>query len=332
MTPYKQKSIPLISIEHEEKLIKEKKFSSVYILVGEENFLADEFINIISQNTIEENSLNFEIFSNDEIEFETIFLNANQISLSSGLFFNESRKVIVIRNFEIGRKKKNEETFFNYIENPSPNTILVLHFPKLDTKTEIAKKISEQCKMISCKKLSEEYLIDWIEKAFRKKNKTISKNLCYQILTYIGNSLNDINNAVLKIILYVNHKHVIEESDIVAQLKDIREKKIFELENAIGNKDIKTSIFYLYQLMDAGESCVKIVAFLSNYFLRGLNLKNSWMPHPTKYSMEEIQTAISILLEIDVNLKTIATTNEKKIYIMTNLIYRIINQNKLSFY
>ena len=204
MTPYKQKSIPLISIEHEEKLIKEKKFSSVYILVGEENFLADEFINIISQNTIEENSLNFEIFSNDEIEFETIFLNANQISLSSGLFFNESRKVIVIRNFEIGRKKKNEETFFNYIENPSPNTILVLHFPKLDTKTEIAKKISEQCKMISCKKLSEEYLIDWIEKAFRKKNKTISKNLCYQILTYIGNSLNDINNAVLKIILYVN--------------------------------------------------------------------------------------------------------------------------------
>ena len=142
-----------MSFQKEIAKIKEKKFDSVYVLLGKERYLTNQFKQqlIASGMEEEEQSFNLMTFDMKQDLLDNVMIEAQTIP-----FFGE-RKIIFIQEpyFLTGEKKKtdvehNLNTLLDYLDEPSQSTILVFLAPydKLDERKKIVKKLKKEATLI----------------------------------------------------------------------------------------------------------------------------------------------------------------------------------------
>ncbi|CUS98114.1 DNA polymerase III, delta subunit [Candidatus Kryptobacter tengchongensis] len=336
--------------------VKHKRFSPVYVFYGNEEFLIEESIKSILYNAVEDGvrEFNFDVVYGNEVEVQ------NLISLLLLLPVMSPKRVVVMRNSEkffnkISRSKKEKEaeTFINYLKRPNPDTIFIIVLNEPDFEKEIYKKLFELAEVVELKAPYDWQIPSWIAKRVVELGKTppwngkeITSEACKLLQAYVGNSLRELDNEIKKLFIFTGEKKKIDAEDVKQAVGLSRNFTVFDLQRAIGEKNLQLAIIIVERMLQAGEFPAVILTMLTRYFstlwklheLRKTEkdpkkLANSLMLSPyhireylnqlDKFKEEEIKNAFKYLIEADELIKT--SPIDSKI-VLSQMVYKIITE------
>jgi DNA polymerase III subunit delta len=122
----------------------------------------------------------------------------------------------------------------------------VLHFPQI--KTENRKK---------------QVLMDTVKESLAKAGKTVTPAAWMEIGKRTGFIIANSMEAVEKLIIYTGEKTVINEKDVDALIGKTKEGTIFDLTNALSERDIRRSLIALKELLDQGIHELAILSMMA---------------------------------------------------------------------
>lgn len=329
-----------VDVEVLEASFKEKNFLPLYLFSGEEDFLIDEALDLLVRHAVDEStrSFNLDILYGGDVDARDVVTRASSFPMMA------DRRVVIVREADkLTSSDSNREILLRYVGNPSPTTILVLVLPKADLRLAVFKAFQQNGAVIEYGRLYEEKIPAWVSKRVKAMGRRITEEACQLMPMYVGTSLRDIQNEIEKLLIYVGDKRIIEADDVTAVAGMSKQFNVFELQKAIGQRNLSRSMNILDRMLDAGEHPVGIVTMLTRYFqklwvlpsLRRQSLARyelasqlsvnpfflrEYVAAAERFSAEEIERSFAALIEAD---ETLKSSGEPKL-VMTMLIHRLI--------
>ncbi len=310
----------------------------VYYIYGPESCLLDDFLDRLKDAVLTPGfeSMNYHVYYAESLDITEALTEAKTMPAFS------DRRLIVIKKASSLRAAA-KEALLGYLSDPSPWSVLVFVAnkakPGLQGKFLAALKAKGEVKAL--RPPYEEKIGEWLTKEARSYGKTISREACENLIGLTGGSLTALKSEFTKIILFTGDKKRIDADDVAEAGLDVKADTIFNLSDAIGNRDLKKA-FSLYARLST-EPSLLIIGAIARHMRVLIKLKTAMQeglpakslasvagvpPFTLKkyrescrlFTMEELKRAIRYLFEMDKGLKTSALPEEVA---MTNLIIRL---------
>lgn len=308
-----------------ENHIKNKTFSNIYVIFGEEEYLKNIYEKKLISNIVDENfkMMNFDIFEGKNVNISKI------IDACDTMPFMSDYRVVILKNTGLIYDGKKDDTIKleNYLHILPKTTILIFIEEKIDKKLKIFKTISNIGTFHKIDILSENELVNWILNVFKDNNKNISAKEAIYIIRNIGFNMEILLNEINKLISFKGSSTKITINDIDNICTKSIESKIFDLINFMSNKDMdnaikiyknlivnKTSPFVILNMISRQFRIILQTKYLynKNYSINNiaseLELRDFIVKEAIKqsknFSIKILLQAINECLEIDNNIKT----------------------------
>ncbi|MBC8526445.1 MAG: DNA polymerase III subunit delta [Candidatus Cloacimonetes bacterium] len=238
------------------------KIHNIYFFTEEESFLKDKAFNILQEKIISHKyeDFNLSIFYGEET-------NANEVfeALQTPPILSEKR-LVVLRNFqELHISHKNK--ILNYIKHPIPESIFVIESGKVNLKTELYKKLVKDVPTYYFYHLyNAAAAIQFLQGEAKNQHKFFQNEAANLMVDYIGLSYQDLNSEFQKLLIHLGEKNKISVDDIKTCIGFSKKNNIYELQNTLAKKDIKSSLKILENLLDNSVSEVLIIIMLTGFF------------------------------------------------------------------
>lgn len=253
------------------KQMKAKKFAPIYLLYGAESFLINETRQLLINNVLSEDELDFNLSTYDleETPIEVALEDAETYP-----FFGE-RKLIFLHNPVFLTSEKTKEKIEHniakleaYLKHPSPYSIIVFSAPyeKLDERKKITKELKRQAAILEAKKLNESELKFWIKERASYNGVQISEPAIELMLTLAGTNLFLLTSEIDKLALYVGDLRRIEEDTVENLVSRSLEQNIFSLVDKIVHRKIDEALRIYYDLLKQNEEPIKILSIITGQF------------------------------------------------------------------
>ena len=232
--------------------LKKNLLYPVYIICGDDDYLIEQSINDIKDEIEQqEKELEYSSYYSDSSNITEILDTANSIALFS------SKKLIVIKQCE-KLLKVDTEHLIDYINNPNLQTYMILEFENLKKF-----KIKPGNNFITVNIPSDpKNIILKVKKEAERQGYKIKNDAIQRLTELVGESLIDLLNEIRK--LAINQSgEVIEKSDVENYIKKSKFKDVFELINAICNKDKNKAYEILTELQQTGEEPIAVINRIS---------------------------------------------------------------------
>jgi len=324
--------------------INNDEFFPIYILVGDENYFADNIIKLLTSKVVTDDSKDFDYFKfyGNEISEDQVIDAAKRFPLVGEYNF------IVLKDAK--NISKNFDKLTSYIESPNLKTILVLYFinQSLDKRKRIYSLSKKNGLAFESKKIYDNQIFNWINEAALNKKINLHPKSIQIIIDFVGNNLSQIENELDKLKINSKPQDVIRPDEVESIIGFSKEYNFFELTKHIGKRDFTktieiieymstnsvkypltlliSSIFYffnklfLYHSVENKREASKIMG-VNPYFIEEYKLASP------NYSMKEISKIFNYLLEADKRSKGIDFDNTNYHAISSELIYKIFNGN-----
>lgn len=292
----------------------------IYVLYGENDTLIDKYIESISkENNISEKI----VYDYENTSIEEVISECNYNSL-----FND-KKLVVLNNslFLTSKSSLDSKVFDSYINNPNLSTYLVLRVNegKLDERKKLLKDLKEKS-IVKCFSLIEEKdIIPYTKKFFESNNKQIDYESLKEISLRINSNTKVLDNELNKLLLYRLNSNVITLKDVKEVITKYNTSNIFNLVNAVINKD-KVNIFNEYkELMINKEEPQVIISLLESNIRLILNCKLLLKEGYTKESISSYLKEHTYRVGLSINTSRNIKEEEliKMLYDLSVLDYKI---------
>lgn len=239
------------------KDIKAGEFSPVYYLVGDEELLKEESFTRLKAAILAGGlaDFNYDLFYAGESDISKV------ISAASTLPVMAPRRLVVLKDAD-KLKAAEEEQLLPYLEDPSPATALVMIGKGIDKRKKFFLTLSKRGSVVEHSHPYEREMPKWIKWLAGKKDLQISENACRYLVDIIGNDLTGISSEIEKVSLYAGPGKRIEVEDLEAVSADVKARTVFQLIDALGEKDLKSSLENLKKLIHSGESPILILSMV----------------------------------------------------------------------
>jgi len=193
--------------------------------------------------------------------------------------FFTSQKTISIKYFE-ALPTEVKAKIARYTENPSPDIKLILVCEKLEQKLSSTKILLKNCLLIETKEMRyPKHLQEWLNVYCAENNLSMDYNAKRFFSEYVQIDTYTAYNEMKKLEMYVGQSRRITVEDIKNCTVNSRIYRVYDLTDAIGNRNKKLALEIVENMIGGGESIIMIVATLSNFFfmlwrLKALKLRN----------------------------------------------------------
>ncbi|MFJ7754992.1 DNA polymerase III subunit delta [Peribacillus muralis] len=248
------------------KSIKKGQFAPVYLLFGTEAYLINETKQLLIENALHEDEMdfNFSQFDLEETPVETALEDVETLP-----FIGERRLVFMQNPFFLTAEKAKSRVEHNvkrleaYLADPVPYSIVVLTAPyeKLDERKKITKELKRKAVLVEAKKLGDHELKGWVRE--RVGSVRIDEQAIELLLELAGTNLMMLTNELDKMVLYVEaDKHITAE--IVEKLvaKSL-EQNIFTLVDHVLQRKMESAMTILHDLLRQNEEPIKILSVMA---------------------------------------------------------------------
>jgi DNA polymerase-3 subunit delta len=218
----------------------------VYFLYGPEDYLIDEVIQRLLDNTLsrKERGLNLHLFSGGEHSGKEIVQTAQTIPM-----FSQYRFVLISEADRIDEEEMGE--LLMYTEKPSPTTCLVLCAQTLGPWKKHQAEIEKVGKVIECTRLKGKALVSWVKNRMAERGKKLSEEAADYLVEVVGDHLHDLENALEKAFLSVGDKRTIELSDVEGIASEVKVSTVFDLMDAIGHQNLEKALGILEKALES---------------------------------------------------------------------------------
>lgn len=298
------------------------------VIYGEEKFLMERKINSLKKKYhIKDEDMNIMTYWCHETPMKMIIEDA-----LTPPFLTEYKMIIVKNPYFLTTLKQKEvnkedvEILMEYLNHDNPTTIFVIYHDQknFDERKKVVKKLRKSVQFYDIDKVDYHQLYKTTHQAFKSRNCEIEDDALELFLSRMPNDLLEISQEVNKICLYSHHitKEVI---DMMVAKK--LEENVFELTNAILNKETARSIQIYKDLKMNNEEPIKLIVLIANslrllYQVKLLDRKGyndqeigkmlSLNPYRLRYirqdgkdfEINELLEKLNELSQLDVDIKT----------------------------
>jgi DNA polymerase III subunit delta len=218
----------------------------VYFLYGPEDYLIEQEVQKLLDRTLsqKEREMNLHVFSGEEHRGQEIVQACQTLPM-----FSRSRFVLVK-----GAGDMDEEdvgALAKYIQDPSPNTCLVLWAQGLGPWKGHRSQIEKVGKVEEHSRLKGKALISWMKGRMSEKGKTLSEEGAAHLVEVIGDHLHLLDNALEQIYLGAGEKKIINLPEVEGVVSDVKVSTVFDLSDAIGRQDVLKALAILEQVLES---------------------------------------------------------------------------------
>ncbi len=233
----------------------------LYLFHGEETLLVDEAVQRVVDTAVGggDRAFNLDVLSASDNDARDI------VSRASSFPMMAERRVVVVRDVE-RMDEKGLELLTHFVENPSPTTCLVLVAAKADMRKKPFTTIRKNGVAIEFKALYDNQLPAWIEKRVLQLGKTIAPEAGKLLAAYVGSSLRALDNEIDKLMLFILDRPSISADDVAAVVGFTREFSVFELQKAVGAKNLPRAVEIMERMIDAGAGLPFVFTMLTSYY------------------------------------------------------------------
>jgi len=283
--------------------------------------LAERAVQRIVETNVEPSmrDLCLSVFHADETKPGEIVMEAQTMP------FLVERRVIVIRNaghYDIMSGDKNSGLFplIQYLEDPSPTTLLVIIAHKADKRKKFYKACLKAGAVAECPQLDDGAMGAWIRREAEARGKKIDGGAVSELIHRAGSRLGDVNNALDLVATYTGDAPRITVEDVVAACADVAEETVWALTDAIAASDTNKAVSTLFQLVDLGKKPDEILGLI-NWLLDSAyrampeteaKLASSFvgqkvMPLARKLGLEKMKRAFALCTETHLMIRSTGT-------------------------
>ncbi len=255
-----------------EKIINDWKkniYKPIYWLEGDEEFYIDQVMEFAEHKilTPADAEFNLTVFYGKDADWVEVLNACRRYPMFA------SRQVVCLKE---GQQMKDIDKLEPYILNPLSSTVLVISYKgkTVDARTRLAKGIKQHGVILTSKKIFENKLMPWTNEFIGSRGYRIAPRALSLLVDHIGNDLSRIANEVEKVSMNLGDRRDITEDDIENFVGISKDYNVFELQQAIGNKDLAkaiTIIQYFEGNPKAGPIQVLLPA-LYNYFSKVITI------------------------------------------------------------
>lgn len=171
--------------------------------------------------------------------------------------------LVILRDAEKLHKNVQEQ-LMQMLQGSELVGILVLEFKKLDQRTKFAQLLKQRALLLECKPLYANQIPAWITQ-IRRFNKQISQDAARYLADIMGTQLGQIAQALERLCLYVGERKLIELADVEKTIAESSQRTLFELTDAIGNRDMARALKMLGNVLEQGEAPVRILGMVARH-------------------------------------------------------------------
>ncbi len=223
-----------------EKIISDWKkniFKPFYWLEGEEEFYIDVVMEYAEHNILPEAdaAFNLTVFYGKDANWTEV------VNACSRYPMFAQRQVVLLKE---AQQMKDIDKLENYITNPLASTVFVVSYKgkTIDGRSKLAKLLKQNGEVLTAKKLYDNQLAGWTNDFIQSKGYTITTRALTLLVDHIGNDLSRIANEFEKVSMNLADRKNISEDDIEKFVGISKEYNVFELQEALSNKNLAKAI------------------------------------------------------------------------------------------
>lgn len=249
-----------------EKIIadwKKGNFKPIYWLEGDEPFFIDQVVHYAEHKILPaaEASFNLSIFYGKDAEWSSVVNACMRYPMFA------EKQVVILKE---AQQMRDIEKLESYIDNPLSSTIFVVSYKekKVDGRSKLAKTLKSKGEMLSTKKMYDSQLPEWVNQMVAFHQLTIAPKALHLLVDHIGNDLSRLQNEVEKLAVNLAGRKNITEDDIEKYIGVSKDFNVFELQDALGKRDLAKSIriIHYFEANPKAAPIQMILPALYNYF------------------------------------------------------------------
>lgn len=243
------------------KHIKDRVFSKVYLLTGDEEYLIMQARGMLKNAMLpEEDNMNYHLYEETKIDF--VQLSEDALTFP---FFQEKRVIILDRT---GILKSGKEELVQIFEKMPETTCMIICEPEADKRTKGYKWIKKNGYIAEFlkKDQTEKVLLRFIASLLAREKIQIREKDAYRLLSMTGNDMYRIQYEVEKLIAYMGEESIVTTEMINAVVSEEAENKIFELVSAIAQGQKARAMDYYNDLIILREPFMHILYLITRQY------------------------------------------------------------------
>ena len=240
--------------------IHKKKFAPIYFLTGDEPYFIDMISDTIENEALDEadRAFNQIVLYGRDVDVETIANHARSFPMMG------ERMVVIVKE---AQDVKNLEDFEKYLDTIPDTTVLVFayKYKKFDKRKAMAKKIDKKGVWFESKKLYDNNIPGWIQNYLKGEGYSITPKATQMLADYLGTDLHKVANELKKLTIALPKNKSIDDADVERNIGISKDYNVFELQNAIGNRDVLKANRIVNYFGDNGKDNPLLVTAITLY-------------------------------------------------------------------
>lgn len=295
----------------------------LYYFYGEEAYLAERSVKRVMELAAPADfrDFNLDVYYGDETRGDQIVAACQTLPM-----FADRRMVLVKRADALPAASL--EALADYAADPSPSTCLLLvGGEKVDQRKKVFATLKKINALVEFRRPYENQLSAFVREEAGSHGKKIASEAADLLVYLIGNNLQEIVSQVEKVSMFVGTKNTVTVDDVRAIVTDLKADSVFDLANALGEKNHRRALRNLHTLMRDGEAPLMVLAMVARHFrmlwkviellekkvpaqeipkLSGVNpyFISGFLAQAKKYAPGEMKTVFERLLDTDQQLKS----------------------------
>ena len=254
-----------ISYESICKEIAERKFSPIYVLMGEEPFFIDQITDLLIENVLaeEERDFNQSIFYGADADAVSVINAARRFPMMS------EYQLIVVKEAQLMR---DIELLNAYAKHPLSSTVLVINYKykTLDRRKSLAAAVEKNGILFESKKIPDYKMPGFITGLLQQRSLAIDAKAAQMLSDFLGNDLNRLSKELDKLAIVMaqmGSKRITPEL-VERNIGISKEYNNFELIKALATKDVLKAnrIAQYFEKNPKTNPLQMTLAVLFNYF------------------------------------------------------------------
>lgn len=245
--------------------IAERKFSPIYVLMGEEPFFIDQITDLLIENVLaeEERDFNQSIFYGADADAVSVINAARRFPMMS------EYQLIVVKEAQLMR---DIELLNVYAKYPLSSTVLVINYKykTLDRRKSLAAAVEKNGILFESKKIPDYKMPGFITGLLQQRSLAIDAKAAQMLSDFLGNDLNRLSKELDKLAIVMaqmGSKRVTPEL-VERNIGISKEYNNFELIKALATKDVLKAnrIAQYFEKNPKTNPLQMTLAVLFNYF------------------------------------------------------------------
>lgn len=240
--------------------IHQKQLAPVYFLTGDEPYFIDMISDTIENEALDEadRAFNQIVVYGRDVDVETIANHARSFPMMG------DRMVVIVKE---AQDVKDLDKFEPYLDTLPDTTVLVFDYKykKFDKRKTLAKRIDKMGVWFESKKLYDSNIPGWIQNYLKGEGYSITPKATQMLADFLGTDLHKIANELKKLTIALPKNKSIDDADVERNIGISKDFNVFELQNAIGSRDVLKANRIVNYFGDNGKDNPLLVTAITLY-------------------------------------------------------------------